>query len=173
MTSSVMFALRRMGFILLYGIIGPLAIIAISLLVQMYRSHVDPLKNWFQPIHVHVPDHCAGDDPRIIYDRVISHEFDGAYHAQYINVRVDNSLGFPVCEFQSEVLRYYPKTELRVTPRLSEFMGRSCVLLSGKYRVEVTWVPRRPSYLEETPSLVSNVFEIRPSTDKACEGVHE
>ena len=173
MVRSFRVAVRRMGEVLLLGMLGPPLIVVISVGLQYYRSHVDPLRDWFYPVHLHIPDHCAGDDPKVTYDRQIFKSFDNSFHSQFVSVKVNNDLGFPVCAYQSPVFKYYPKSELRANPRLSEFMGRSCVLLSGKYRAEVTWTPKRPGYLDETVSLVSNIFEVYPRSAEVCEDHHE
>lgn len=173
MVRSFRVAMRRMGEMFLFGMLGLLLIVVISIVHQYYRTHIDPLRNWFYPVHLHVPNHCAGSDPKVTYDRQIFKSFDNSFHSQFVSVKVSNDLGFPICAYQSQVFKYYPKSELRANPRLSEFMGRSCVLLSGKYRAEVTWTPKRPGYLDETVSLVSNIFEVYPRTAEVCEDHHE
>lgn len=173
MRVAAMFALKRMGLMVLYGLLGPPLIVGVSLVLQVVRTHVDPLQKWFYPMHLHVPDFCSGDDPHIIYDRLVLKPFAGSYHTHFTSVTVDNELGFPICDYQSGVFEYYPKDEVRATPRLSEFMGRSCVLLGGRYRVEATWHPLRSGYVDETSSLVSNVFTVLPQSNPQCKGVNE
>ena len=140
------------------------------MILRITQTHVDPLKNWFYPLHLNVPDHCHGEDPRISYDRVIRRQFTGSFHAQLTAVAVDDKLGFPVCSFQSGEFEYYPRDEMRVSPYLSEFVGRTCNLEPGRYRLEVTWHPLRSGYLDETVSLVSNIFSVKPSSTQECTG---
>lgn len=173
MKLAAMFALQRMGVLLLYSLAVPPLIIGIALTMQVIRTHVDPLREWFYPLHLHVPDFCTGDDPHIIYDRIIKRPFLGTYHTQFDQVVGDHDFGFPICEHQSDTFMYYPKQEIRTTPRLSDFAGRSCVLREGKYRQESTWHPLRTGYVDETTSLVSNVFTVFAKSDPQCKGVHE
>lgn len=174
MKIALAFAFKRMAIMLLYAMVMPPLILAMSVFLQVYRSHVDPFKNSFYPLHLNIPDFCQGHDPSIVYDRLIKKEFTSAYHSQYVPVAENNDLGFPFCQHESQPFEYYPKAEVRVTPKLSEFMGRNCDLKSGSYRGEVTWHPLRTGYLDETSSLVSNVFRVLPSSNPQClEGDHQ
>lgn len=173
MTRSFSLVVRRMGELLLMAMLGLLAILAISIGLQLYRTHVEPLDTWFRPLHLNVPDFCSGDNPKITYDCQVLHAFEGSYHTQYVSVRVNAAQGFPICEYNSGTFGYSPREDIRVTPRLHDFMGRSCVLLKGRYRVEVTWHPQRPGYLDETITLHSNIFTVHARTEPQCERVHD
>lgn len=171
MRHSMLYAASRMWPLVLYGLIGAPLILVIDMALQLYNTYNDPLQNWFQPIHLHVPSHCAGDDPEVTYDRQIKKEFENSFHAQYVDVLINNDLGFPICAYQSGVFEYYAKNNIRVRPKLSEFMGRACNLPAGRFRAEITWHPIRRGYVDETVSLVSNVFEVYASTNDKCKGV--
>lgn len=171
MKSALKFSVQRMGVLLAYGVLGLPIVLAISMIAQVIRTHVDPLRNWFYPMHIFIPDHCAGSDPVVIYERMISKQFTGSYRAQFTEViDLNGNFGFPICVYQSGEFEYRPRADIRATPKLSEFIGEACKLPPGKYRQETTWHPLRPGYVDETTSLVSNIFSVIPATDPRCVG---
>lgn len=129
-----------------------------TLFNRQWQSTVPP-NAWIAVNEVLVPDHVQGEDPLIIYDRVIRQDFPGMWVVE-VQKEEPGALFSPAC-VGSGIQEYRVETILpdrRVA--LSWFLGRDCALEPGRYRLRATWTIQLPDWPEKKTSYTSAIFSV-------------
>jgi hypothetical protein len=107
-----------------------------------------PVEEYFEVTQLAVPDHHEGEDPRIVYDRIIRKSFRGEWVAS-----IDTVGSSQLACSNAGIVDYAVDRQLPTGgPTLSWFMDRQCDLKPGNYRLSVCWEIQR----------------VRASTAKVC-----
>jgi len=136
----------------------PFTLVMVQQAMYEWNARTVPLRTVFDPISITIPDHCAGNDPEILYRRKLAGTFTGRYHSSLERRREADA---PVASFDSPWFQYPPRLGLDYRRPLSEFLGFKHVAEPGPYQVVVTWNIRRPGFRDEAVSLASNEFIIK------------
>ena len=121
-----------------------------------------PAQDFFEVRHVSVPPFIQGDDPLIVYDRIIKKDFFGTWNVEVHGIATDGT-EFLVCS-GSGVNKYEPKeTALKIGFRFSQYVGnKDCNLQPGQYVLQSNWEIRAEGYPEKQESNTSNLFKVLP-----------
>lgn len=122
---------------------------------------------WFTINDVYVPDHAAGDNPEMTYDRSIKEAFQGFWVVEVQRRAADGSFvlecsGSGVNDYEPQ--DYIPNNLVR----WDWFIGKSCAALpAGVYRIRASWTLRKPGWPEKQVVTYSNIFRVLlPSSDR-------
>lgn len=131
---------------------------------EKIRFDVIPATEWFEVLEIYVPDHEVGDQPLMVYDRVIKVDFVGFWIAEVQNRNTEK--GAPVRFFAAcsgsgsntyEVGDYADPSK---TDWLW-FLGRPCIIPPGTYRIVVDYDMRLVGGERiKTYRAQSNVFRV-------------
>jgi hypothetical protein len=126
------------------------------------RAEIEPT-DWFEVFEVYVPDHPAGSNPNLVYDRVIREPFRGFWVAEVQQRdRLTDAASFNACT-GSGVADYAPEDVLPDrTVSWEWFMGRPCNVAPGTYRIQITYDMRRDDYPTKRIVVFSNTFKVTP-----------
>lgn len=139
--------------------------------VQKYRSDMhrieqeqkalsEPSETFFEIKNVAVPNFIEGDDPNIIYDRVVKKPFSGTWNVEVH--RAGEATDYAYCT-GSGTNRYEPKESLpKAGVTMSWFIGKICVLPAGQYTLQTNWEIRPDGYPTKHESYNSNLFRVLP-----------
>lgn len=120
----------------------------------------EPADNWFEVKNISIPNFIDGDDPNIIYDRVIKKPFSATWNVEVH--RAGEAEDFAYCT-GSGTNFYEPKEVLPDSGvTLSWFIGKKCNLPSGQYTIESHWEIRPEGYPTKEESYTSNLFRVLP-----------
>jgi len=136
-----------------------------TLATRQYRATIPP-NAWIAINEIFVPDHVQGEDPMIIYDRLIRQDFPGMWVAE-VQREEPGAMFSPTC-LGSGVHEY--RTDMVLPERrvpLSWFMGKKCELAPGRYRVRATWTVQLPDWPEKKTTYTSALFRVIPA-DRAA-----
>lgn len=121
-----------------------------------------PADAWFEVHEIYVPNHVAGSDPMILYDRTIRENFTGFWVVEA--QRRDSQGRFSNVCSGSGVDDYTPEDFLpEEGVRWTWFFGRACAIPPGTYRIAAVWDMRRPDYPLKRQRARSNLFEVLPA----------
>jgi hypothetical protein len=142
-------------------IAAALAILAIQVITYfraIAREEV-PVSAWFSVAEVFVPDHRAGTDPVIIYDRTVFENVRGFWivevqRREYGDLSFTECTGYGINDY--EVSDTIP--ENRVS--LSWFVGKECNLTPGTYRLRVSYSFRKQGWPVKDLVVLSNTFVV-------------
>jgi hypothetical protein len=165
MRASLGFAASRAWVLIKLAAFIPPTLIVGAVSIEMYRSHLEPVETWFEPISLAIPDFCEGADPEVTYERVIHKRYRGRFHTAF---ELSGGDGFPICPFDSTEIPYSPKPARVSHPRLSAFAGALCPLPPGAYELHTEWSLHPPGYLAMHPDLKSNAFVVLPRDSMQC-----
>lgn len=118
-----------------------------------------PASHWFEVYDVYVPDFVEGDDPPIIYDKVVRKPFVGEWVA---DIRPFTE-GTPaaVC-VGSGTSHYAVEEQAKENPTLEWYIGKDCKLPPGTYTMSTVWEVRPEGYPTKYVEKNSNVFTVFP-----------
>lgn len=141
------------------------ALAIVWILVQIFGFYRDftrdsvPATAFFEVIELHVPDHRAGQDPQIDYDRTIVRPFRGFWVAEIQERAGDGTRA--VC-FRPGAANYDPEDRLPENVSLGWFLHSLCDLEPGTYRIQVGWDILAEGYPLKQVSFFSNWFTVFP-----------
>lgn len=118
-----------------------------------------PGTEWFEVQALSVPDFKQGDDPTIVYTRVIKRDFIGEWVAEVhvYDFQGDRTL---FCS-GTGASDYHHGDRLPDSVTLSWFVGKQCDYRPGQYSIEVVWEFRSGSVTKQVRAQ-SNVFKVLP-----------
>lgn len=169
MGHKLLFWKDRLTELALAGLVTMAVIQTTDMLSQRERDILPP-SAWFQVHEVFVPDFTEGENPMILYDRIIREEFRGFFVVE-VQRQLENGLWFADCS-GSGVNDYTPEDALPQaadTPgnyvTLDWFINRAgspCRPEPGEYRLRTSYELSRPNWPVKTTLNISNVFTITP-----------
>lgn len=118
--------------------------------------------DWWQVNDIFVPDHEAGSNPNMIYDRTILHPHRGFWvvEAQRQNVDMQGGVFGAACT-GSGVNDYDMEDVIPGnTVTWAWFFGRPCAIPPGVYRLQLTKDMTVPDYPVKSARNFSNVFRV-------------
>ena len=135
-------------------------IIVISQAVAERQQELVPPSAWFMVNEVFVPDFTAGEDPVLIYDRNVLERFDGFV---IVEVQSPTSAGLWVTTCSGSTIRDFSPDEVisNNTVTWSWFIGNSCEVEPGQYRLRITYTMTRPGWPAKRIFVLSNQFNVR------------
>lgn len=127
-----------------------------------YRKSVLP-SAWFVVNELFVPDHVAGDNPNMLYDRLVRQPFTGF---RVVEVQKEEPGGLFSATCQGSGLSTYDTDDFNFanTVKWNWFVGDDCLVEPGRYRLRVRWSIRVDGWPEKQVVTTSNIFEVRPTT---------
>jgi len=144
-----------------------IALFYVSINLIEYRDAVQredvPAEDWFVVNEIYVPDHPAGSDPMMVYDRDIlsTHKGFWVVEAQIVEpagrvgVFQNACSGSGTDEYDvNEVLS--PNHEVK----WSWFFGRPCTIPPGTYRILLSKDMTIPGYPVKSMKKTSNTFHV-------------
>lgn len=136
-------------------------VIQISGFVQdAQRGFVSP-SAWFEIREIFVPDHVEGSNPLMVYDRIVHEEFRGFWVVE-VQRREPDGTTHMVCS-GSGVNDYEPNKSIPQNQvSWSWFIGRSCAVPPGKYRLRVSYDLTRLGWPLKHVVAISNNFDVLP-----------
>jgi hypothetical protein len=156
--SKIEFGRRRIGEIAA-SLVIVFAVVQLSEAIGDRSRSTVPASDWFVVNEIYVPDHEAGADPRMIYDRTIKEDFVGFWIAEVQRVKPGGLFqhecsGFGVVPYTTD------DTIENDEVSWSWFMGRDCDVPPGRYRIRATYTMKRPGWPEKETSATSNLFTV-------------
>ena len=135
-----------------YADLAGIALVAVAIVIFMFQASAPELDpEDFATINkVFVPDHAAGQDPYIIYDRDNWKDHEAAYHVEVVVAGTDKL----VCENRG--IGAYKKGDKITDKTLNWYVGKRCNLKSGRYLLKTHWRISESVHLHNT----SNVFYV-------------
>lgn len=144
---------------LLAALVMVSAIISAGLFITQNQRSAVPASAWFRVNEVFVPDHRSGENPAMIYDRVIYEQFEGFWIVE-AQMQVENGLWSNKCS-GTGISQYDPGEVIQNnTTDLHWFMGKACDLDPGVYRLRITWTMVRPDWPPKRLFVLSNPFTV-------------
>jgi hypothetical protein len=129
-------------------------------LYQVNTHHSASAAAYLEPIQLVVPDHVAGSNPVLFYDREIRQDFVGQWIVEMQRIQADGS-PISICTGSGTNLYSPEKTQPEEGTTLSWFMGKLCAVPAGTYRLVANWTIDRPGIPGvASASLHSNLFEV-------------
>jgi hypothetical protein len=127
---------------------------------SQYRQSVLP-QAWYSVSEIYVPDHPAGSDPEMIYDRIIRQPLTGFWVVE-VQRRDEGGLFYSACTGSG--VSYYDTDEAipNNTVNWSWFIGETCAVPPGQYRLRAQWTIRPDGWPEKRVIATSNVFTVTP-----------
>jgi hypothetical protein len=117
-------------------------------------------QNWLTVNDIYVPDHEAGSNPEITYDRTIKEPFQGFWVVEVQRRAADGTFvlecsGSGINDYEPQ--DYIPNNIVR----WSWFIGKSCSdIPAGTYRIRASWTLRRAGWPEKQLVAYSNIFRV-------------
>lgn len=117
---------------------------------------------WFTVANIYVPDHKAGENPEMTYDRTIKEPFQGFWVVEVQRQAADGAFSLECSG--SGVNDYEPQDYIpNNTVSWKWFIGKDCSEIPpGTYRLRASWVLRRPDWPEKSIVTYSNLFKVFP-----------
>jgi hypothetical protein len=136
--------------------------VGIYLGIDLYKSSI-PLTDYFEPQSIIVPDFIVGENPNIVYERVIKKDAEGSWIAEVQTITKSGIRA--VCAGTGKSL-YQPEKVLPPNGIDIEWLiGGDCELESGTYRIEIKWTFEIEGIGGRTITLISNVFKVTEKTE--------
>lgn len=144
---------------------GVLAALMGYVAIQTWKA-MTPGEDWIEIKNLYVEDAQPGEDPRIVYDRVLHHDTPGQWAVNVFRYEDEKDVIGTVYCSGSGVSTYKAGRALPPTAtRLSWLMGREdrpCVLAKGVYRATITIIITPDGYQAKTIEKESNYFLVPP-----------
>lgn len=121
-----------------------------------------PATDWLEIHELYVPDHKAGANPRLVFDKVVLKPFLGFWIAEVQQRGSTQEDEFAsVCTGIGE--RGYAPSSEDENKEISwrEFLGRDCTVAQGNYRIVLTFDIRVPGFPTKRLRALSNVFTVK------------
>lgn len=157
---SANFHWKDVGYILLIG----LGMMLMTDKVQQYLRDSAPASDYFVVNQIGVPNFTVGDNPKVLYDRVVMQEFNATFTAEIQDAATLQA----VCT-STKTVNYSPEKLLPDDgPTLSWLMYREplpdCEPAVGTYRVQICWIIERLDAIPVRTCARSNTFSVRSMT---------
>lgn len=149
------------------AIIISVGVVQLSGEVADRQKELMPASAWFVINEVYVPDHPAGSDPNVIYDREIHENFD-AFWIVESQRQTPNGLWTTVCT--GDGVNEYDPSEVIPDNTVSWawYTNTKCISPPGTYRLRTTYTMTRPGWPQKRVFSLSNEFQITdPEGDAA------
>lgn len=137
------------------------AVMWITTDVRQYIRDNAPVSDYFVVNQIGIPNFAVGENPKVLYDRVVMKEFSATFTAEIQDAATLQS----VCASTKTVIYSPDKSLPKDGPTLSWLMYREplpdCMPDVGTYRVQICWTIER---LDDTPARMcatSNIFSVR------------
>lgn len=124
--------LRRLGDLAAVALL----VFAFSEAAMFLRQHLRDPEDWMRVNRIAIPDHAAGTDPAVLYDRTVLRPFTAVWFVELRRLEPD-APAHTVCAASGESL-YEPEEAVGTLP-LSEYFGARCVLPPGRYLARTLW----------------------------------
>lgn len=123
-----------------------------------YRRAVTP-NSWFVVNEILVPDHAAGANPDLIYDRLVRQPFTG-FRVVEVQREEDGGLFSATC--QGGGITTYDIDDFNFDNKVkwAWFVSDACKVGPGRYRLRVKWTIRADGWPEKQVVATSNVFTV-------------
>ncbi len=121
-----------------------------------------PAETWMKIEEVSVPDHKAGEDPKIFYNRLVTSgtEFRADWHVEARRAD-DITSTLDVCRGDGQST--YSPGEGPIPYKLSYYMNAKCNLAPGCYRLHTSWFVIYGNWRAKRPiTNMSNKFCVSP-----------
>jgi hypothetical protein len=138
-----------------------LASVTIQVVTFAHEQRRDsvPATKWFKVNEVFVPDHTVGQNPPVIYDRMVFEGFRGFKLAEVQRRDIDG-LMFTECS-GAEINEYAVEDVIpEKTVSFDWLVGRPCAVGPGTYRLRISYDLRRDGWPPKQLSVLSNVFTV-------------
>jgi hypothetical protein len=125
-----------------------------------YRKSVVP-SAWFVVNELFVPDHRVGENPDMLYDRLVRQPFTGF---RVVEVQREEPGGLFSATCQGSGLSTYDTDDFNFANKVkwNWFVGDDCRVEPGRYRLRVRWTIRAEGWPEKQVVSTSNIFEVKP-----------
>ena len=127
---------------------------------QQERLRAVPAEAFFEVKSVSVPNFIEGDNPLIVYDRLVKKQFMGFW-----NVEVHMLAGatdYAYCTGSGSA-KYETKEQLpKIGVTLEWFIGKDCHLPPGQWILQTNWEIHADGYPPKFLTFNSNSFNILP-----------
>jgi len=129
--------------------------------VKQYIRDTAPASDYFVVNQIGIPNFTVGENPKILYDRVVLQDFSATFTAEI----QDASTLQAVCT-STKTVNYSPDKDLpKDGPTLSWLMYREplpdCQPPVGTYRVQICWTIERLDAIPARMCANSNTFSVR------------
>ncbi len=123
-----------------------------------YRRSVTPAA-WFIVNEIFVPDHAAGSNPDMLYDRLVRQPFTG-FRVVEVQREEENGLFSSTC--QGSGITSYDTDDFNFDNKVkwNWFVGEACRTEPGQYRLRVKWTIRAEGWPEKQVVATSNIFSV-------------
>lgn len=118
-----------------------------------------PVGAWFEVGEIYVPDHAAGSNPLMIYDRTIREGFTGFWIAEVQRVKANGLFQHECSGFGTS---QYSTDEIIENNEVTWewFLGRPCEVPPGRYRIRTSYTLKRAGWPEKEMTAISNIFTV-------------
>lgn len=126
-----------------------------------YRRSVVP-SAWFVVTEIFVPDHAAGSNPDMLYDRQVRQPFTGF---RVVEVQKEEANGLFSSTCQGSGITSYDSDDFNFDNKVKWdwFVGNDCRVSPGRYRLRVKWTIKAEGWPEKQVVATSNIFAVTPS----------
>jgi hypothetical protein len=138
-----------------------LAVLTIQVIThfRMIARDAVPVSAWFSVTEIFVPDHLAGTDPVMVYDRTIFENVRGFWivevqRREYGDLSFTECTGYGINDY--DVSDVIPENKVS----LSWFIGRQCNLKPGTYRLRVSYSFKKDGWPVKDLTVLSNTFVV-------------
>jgi hypothetical protein len=123
-----------------------------------YRKSVVP-NAWFVVNEIFIPDHEAGSNPDMIYDRLVRQPFTGF---RVVEVQREEAGGLFSATCQGSGISTYDVDDFNFANKVKWdwFVGDDCRVDPGRYRLRVKWSIRAEGWPEKQVISTSNIFTV-------------
>lgn len=136
---------------------------AIPLFLKWSRSNAIP-EEFFSVVKLYISDYEVGQAPIFTYDRVIRKPFSGDWTVKV--QKIEGNILRDICVGQGHS-NYKPENKLPPLVTMEWYLGKSCPLSPGNYRIWTIWIMHVENYPDMSTEAVSNVFNVKnPSVDR-------
>ena len=134
-------------------------VIVISQAVAERQKELVSASTWFQVNEVFIPDHPMGSDSVLVYDREVFEQFE-AFVITEVQQQSENGIWITVCS-GSKIGDANPRESIENnTVSWGWFIGNSCAVMPGEYRLRVTYTMTRPGWPAKRIFVLSNRFNV-------------
>lgn len=134
-------------------------VIQLSTAVGSRQKRLLPGTAWLVINEIYVPDHRQGENPLLIYDRLIREDFTGFWIVEVQRVQPDGLFQHECAGFGTS---QYSTDEVIADNTVSWYwlIGRPCAVPPGDYRLRISYTMKRPGWPEKEAIAFSNIFRV-------------
>jgi hypothetical protein len=128
---------------------------------SVWQAKIDqPATDWFSVSNISIPEFLEGQDPTIVYDRVVKLPFNGTWVADAI--ATESGANQSVCTGNGTIRDKAGKSLQVSGIKLSWLMGKDCRLNAGQYSIMINYEIKPLGYPPKFYSATSNIFRVLP-----------